>query len=395
MTEGAFRKRQSRKQKNVDPLFYAGYFDDNDNTEYIEDLFSRLEEKEDQLRASSSDNPEDQSAQAARSLFVETAQPNQMPVEQWFELQDELTNDIEEDIWTPSSDISEEGGSRRSIYNRSSRSKHPGAKHSNITTATQVVNLGSGIDLWPTFKLNSVESSESGPIVHTLFPNRTEFVPRDTWKSRIRSASYHKVKEVNVSTILPIIGNQIDLIIMDPPFDHGWSRNKLHSFLKELHSHLSRTFLVIWADPVHVTSVVEAFSKLDYVFCDSIAVELIDELQHEFVVKDPVGFKRNSRMAIMYRTNDINRSDLKQQRVKDTGFGIIQLHAKSYDRPSMPMTVHNIVETMLPPRKDANKKEIPRVFVEIWPSFFDRRPGWILIDEEESENLSIKDDESE
>ena len=86
-------------------------------------------------------------------------------------------------------------------------------------------------------------------------------------------------------------------------------------------------------------------------------------------------------MAVMFRTNDITRGDLKQQRVKDTGFGIVQRSEKSFGRPGTPMTIHNIIETMLPPRQ--GKK---RVFVELFPGFFSRRPGWISIDE--SSNLS-------
>jgi hypothetical protein len=81
-------------------------------------------------------------------------------------------------------------------------------------------------------------------------------------------------------------------------------------------------------------------------------------------------------MAIMFRTNDINRSDLRQQRVKDTGFGIVAESGKTLGRLSMPMTLHTIVEIMLPDRKAG-----PRVFVELWPNFFNRRPRWIQIDE--------------
>jgi hypothetical protein len=107
------------------------------------------------------------------------------------------------------------------------------------------------------------------------------------------------------------------------------------------------------------------------------SVELLDSMNRPLVIKtDPSGVPRNSRMAVMFRTDDIIRNDLRQQRVKDTGYGVVSEHGKSYGRLSMPQTLHSIIEIMLPDRKTG-----PRVFVELWPNFFCRRPKWICIDE--------------
>ena len=123
--------------------------------------------------------------------------------------------------------------------------------------------------------------------------------------------------------------------------------------------------------------ITNAFHKANYVFCDSISIELIDPLNRPIIINtDSANFKRESRMAIMFRTKDINRCDLKQQRVKDTGYGIVYENGKSNGRLSMPLVIHNIIEIMLPPRKGN-----PRVFVELWPSYFTRPKQWILIDE--------------
>jgi hypothetical protein len=118
------------------------------------------------------------------------------------------------------------------------------------------------------------------------------------------------------------------------------------------------------------------------VFCDSMCVELLDPLCRPYVIdSDRRGFPRDSRMAIVFRTNDINRCDLKHQRIKDPGFGIVIEKSKTYGRPSMPMSLHTIIEVMLPSRKTR-----PRVFVESWPNGFNRRGNRILIDEEQVEN---------
>jgi hypothetical protein len=90
---------------------------------------------------------------------------------------------------------------------------------------------------------------------------------------------------------------------------------------------------------------VKVFRREPFIFCESIAIELVDGFGRPRVVDiDANGFPRNSRMALMFRTNDIVCSDLKQQRVKDTGFGSVDFGGKMYGRLSMPMTIHTIVE---------------------------------------------------
>jgi hypothetical protein len=189
---------------------------------------------------------------------------------------------------------------------------------------------------------------------------------------------FHRVAKIDLDTFHRIVGPQCDAIIMDPPFGHGgWTHTRWTNFVSSLYRSLRRCFIVTWVDPGDLTAVVDAIKHGGYVFCDSMAVELLDPFGRAYFVKsDPSKFPRNCRMAIMFRTDDINRSDLRQQRVKDTGFGIVAEGGKTYGRLSMPMTLHTIVETMLPDRKVG-----PRVFVELWPNLFTRRPKWIQIDE--------------
>ena len=146
---------------------------------------------------------------------------------------------------------------------------------------------------------------------------------------------------------------------------------------------MDQSFFVIWADPEHLPFVAEAATKLDLKFCDSISCELLTGTGAPVSIELENGFVRETRMLVMYRTDDINRNDLAQQRIKDTGWGVSVLGGKTYDRYSMPMVAHKIIETMLPPK--AGKK---RVFVELWPSTFNRREGWIMINEVEKDGPS-------
>jgi hypothetical protein len=165
---------------------------------------------------------------------------------------------------------------------------------------------------------------------------------------------------------------------MDPPFRGGvWTYKSFGKFIRELHPHLSRCFIVVWVDPEDLEGVIEVFKQDRWVFCDSMSMEMLDPLNRAYTVKtDPSGFPRNSRMAVMWRTADIYRSDLRQQRIKDTGYGVVAESGKTGGRLSMPPTLHSIIEVMLPDRKTG-----PRVFVELWPNVFNRRPRWIHIDE--------------
>lgn len=253
-----------------------------------------------------------------------------------------------------------------------------------MQAARIIEHLAAGIDLWPAYKVRQVGAS-GGVIVHRDFPNRIMIRARSSFRREIEAAHWTAVPRITVECFQRLVGQQCDAIIMDPPFGHnGWTKQTFQDFLVKLKSDLSKCFIVCWLDPDCVSDVVEAFRETKFVFCDSMAIELIDAFGRPLnVTTDACGFPRNSRMAVMFRTNDIARSDLKQQRMKDTGFGVADSHGKTYGRYSMPMTVHMILEVMLPPRKTVN-----RVFVELWPNFFRRRTRWILIDEDGKLNVS-------
>jgi hypothetical protein len=152
---------------------------------------------------------------------------------------------------------------------------------------------------------------------------------------------------------------------------------EFQGFIGEFKPHLLKCFNVTWVDLLYFSEIVDLFRDEEFVFCDSMGIELLDGLGRALLIQtDPSGFPRNSKMVVMFRTNAISRSDLKQRKVKDTGYGIAAPHGKWFRRLAMPMPINTILEVMLPPRDTG-----ARVFVELWPNFFRHRRGRILIDE--------------
>jgi hypothetical protein len=174
------------------------------------------------------------------------------------------------------------------------------------------------------------------------------------------------------------VPGKCDAILMDPPFEYnGWTVKEFEGFMEALVPTLEKCFLVCWADPEYLLGVIRVFVCVGLKFCDSMFVELLDGYGRPRDVKDyGEGWPRSSRLALIFRTRDITESDFSPALVRSMGFGIVALKGKTYGRMSMPLTLHNILELMLP--EDENGK---KVFVELWPNFFDRRHGWVLIDE--------------
>jgi hypothetical protein len=369
------REKERNSKHSIDFLYRALFCADEETPEAIEYRFAVLEQH---MRESGAEGLDD----AARKAYMEYATPQELPTDAWFDCENHLggDDDLDETFIPTAEDLDEEIPIRRGRIGPGKGGKRPGGGRPTMQSTTTIEHLGAGVDLWPAYKVHQV-SAGGGVICHREFPNRSVIRQRSTFRREIAASNWNTVPRITCKTVRKIVGEQCDAIIMDPPFGYnGWTTRELQAFLLELKPHLAKCFVVCWLDPNWVSGVIEAFRTAQFVFCDSMAIELTDGLGRSLVIgSDDSQFPRNSRMTVMFRTNDIARSDLKQQRVKDTGFGIADPHGKSYGRLAMPMTIHMILEVMLPPRKTG-----ARVFVELWPNFFHRRRGWILIDEGEA-----------
>ena len=355
-----------------------GYIDDTESVESIEAKFQMLDTK--------LENGKGTVEEIARSVFVETVDPTQVPLDVWYDLENYGNEKfIEDDDFEPDFyDGDEEIPRMRSLSRSRSKSSGMDAPGSNFASFTQIDQLGSGIELWPDYKLRQVESDANNAMIHVDFPNTQYGLTRENFISLCQRCPINFVEQMTPSAITKIAGNTIDAILMDIPFGkNNWNFDRFISFIRELRDTIVQSFFVIWSDPENLTDVVTACTRLDLKFCDSISAELLNPLGYPLQIPLSNGFNRQSRMLVMYRTDDISRNDLAQQRIKDTGWGIAAQGGKTYDRYSMPMVAHQILETMLPPRAKSSKS---RVFVELWPSFFNRRDGWTFISEYEQIN---------
>ena len=381
-----------QKKKKMDPFIYMGYADDNDSVESIEAKFAMLDFKE--------KHQSDLSAEEiAKEVFVQTLEPTQVPIDVWYDLENYgEEEEFPEDEFEPGYyDGDDEAPSRGPRMRRShSSSKSEGESGSNFANFTQVDHLGSGIELWPDYKLKSLLVDTNIPSINNEFPNIQEILSQDQFIESCSNCPIYTVPQMNSQAIAETAKEHmktrgmefagfVDAIIMDVPFGHnGWTADTFHNFLNDLKNKFKQSFFVIWADPEHLPYVVEEATALDLKFCDSISCELLSGGVTPLDIRMSNGFSRETRMLVMYRTDDISRNDLAQQRIKDTGWGVSAIGGKTYDRYSMPMAAHKIIETMLPQRSGKGSRK--RVFVELWPSTFHRREGWIMINEEQRDD---------
>ncbi|KAK8891652.1 hypothetical protein M9Y10_028872 [Tritrichomonas musculus] len=379
------RRSERKKKKQIDPLWYSMYVPDDENPEIIEEKFSYLEE---QMRK----NKNSDSQTVARQVFIQTATPDQVPMDVWWDMGNDEDDDEDKDqdaTFIPGGfDDGEDFVARRRFTGSRSKSRAPKTKVGLVSASQQIEHLGAGIDLWPLYKVQQLDIPPQLTSIHE-YPNRETLSTRKRIFETIKHNPINLVNRITAEVIRNIVHGHIDAIIMDPPFGHNdWTKERFHNFIKKLENFLERTFLIVWADPQNLELIQEVFEKSSYVFCDSIAIELLSPTGGPyFLPPDEYGFRAETRMAIMFRTNDINRNDLKQQRVKDTGFGTVYENGKSYGRLGLPLCVHEIVEIMLPDLP--NHK---RTFVELWPSFYTRRNGWINIDEKVNPDEAIPDE---
>ncbi|OHS96780.1 hypothetical protein TRFO_36966 [Tritrichomonas foetus] len=380
------RHNQPRgSRKKIDPLYFAMYRPDDEDPRYIEEIFKQLD---DRMHKAAGENTET----IATQVFKENATPNSVPIDVWFDLENE--NDVNDDKDIDATFIPgafEEGDdfvSRRSFMGSTKKRFSNKPKTGLIGATQQIEHLGAGVDLWPYYKCQQLDVPPMMNVIHD-YPNRETFNSRNKIQEIIRNNPINLVDRITAKVIHQIVGEHCDAIIMDPPFGYNdWTKERFQNLLLNLNRYLQRTFIVVWADPENLETIQEVFEKSEYVFCDSIAIELLDPTGGpHFMPADSYGFRRESRMAVMFRTDDINRSDLKQQRVKDTGFGTIYENGKSYGRVGLPNSIHEILEIMLPDLP--NRK---RTFVELWPSYFTRRDGWINIDEKVNSIEELKDE---
>ena len=385
MSERRANEKRKTQKKTIDPLYYSMFIPDDESTDEIEERFKELDKR---MKSNENQNPDE----IARQLFKENAMPNQVPLDLWLSFQNESdVNDKDEDatfsMGGSIDEYDEEFVSRKRITGgRHKKINKP--KIILIAASQQIEHLGAGVDLWPIYKVQQLDVTPYIVNIHD-FPNRETFNSRNKIRDSLNQNPIHFAERITAKVVHDIVGNYCDAIIMDPPFGHNdWTAERFFKFLINLGKFLKRAFIVVWADPENFNLLQEVFEKTEYVFCDSIAIELLDEYGRPYQSKpSQLGFKRESRMAIMFRTDDIVRSDLKQQRVKDTGFGTVYENGKTYGRLGLPLSIHEILEIMLP---DLPTRK--RTFVELWPSFFSRRDGWIMIDEKANPEEELKDE---
>lgn len=350
-----------------------GYFQDDVPPEKIEEYFAVLEGYEYMTN---------NSEEAARQTFYKTADPNLLPVDVWYAMEEEDNLDDMHGDFDPVlfDEEEEEAISRRhreKIKTGGSSSHFKSGETVGSSSALQTETVGAGIEIWGRTK---VEYDEEEAPIFDEFPNVVQFNTVASFKELCQTCPIHVVDKINAASIRSIAGNHVDAFIIDPPLGfNGYTYDSLYHLLKKINDGYERFFMAIWVNPEDMSGVCETALRAKLRFCDSFAIELVDETLRSINVSSTQYF-RCTRMMVLYSSPTVQRNDLAQQRIKDTGWGISIPNGKSYGRHSTPLVPHRIFETMLPNKKGKRK----RVFVELWPSYFYRREGWIYIDQSSS-----------
>jgi hypothetical protein len=95
--------------------------------------------------------------------------------------------------------------------------------------------------------------------------------------------------------------------------------HKCQKLLVDLVANFLTFFVVIWVDTEFINQIVGICSDSGLGFCDSLTTELLSEDLVPIAIPMKSGIKRHSRMMMVYRTQNLTRSDLAQQRIKDSG----------------------------------------------------------------------------
>ena len=348
---------KKNKHVHVDPLIYADYVDDSTNLYDIEKRFQLLE-----MRQRNGENVSD----AARKVYLELSNPSEIhDIDGWLDtsggvLWDEIASDDDVDFDENMFDDDDEGGleSRDKGKNRGKR-----IKISTFSDIFHVERFGLMIERWPIRKLartTPIPAEGLQQIVsETKMKNFIE-IRHEKFKPLSNPNNYVTYPKITGEIVKKQLHRiNIDGFVIDPPIGINMDQDELADFLTALISCGENPYIIIWSDPDTLVDIIDAANKASLKHCDSVAVELFDGLMEPITLRTKHGFPQHSRMLLMFRAFDAERSSLAQQRIRDTGWGLVYPNGKSHGRLGMPTVPHEILETMLP------AKRRQRSFVEI------------------------------
>lgn len=356
---------RKRKQKTkIDPLYYADFAEDTASVKDIEARFATLE-----FFSRKCENQEE----AVRKTFLWTADPNQMPLEIWNSL-DSITGDQDESFddqdYIAGEDFYDEMGD---MYKNPVFYSRPGSKRKTsddlqfMGSEFAIEHIGEGIEIWPSYRLRRFLQPD-GARETTEFTYVKEIVPYEQFSHKV--ATKHIVNKITAQSVMKIV-NAPTAIVMDPPSDK-WGEEDYFDFFSSFRELDTQVYFAIWVDSRNLTYVSKAVQRSKCMLCDLVAVQLHDGVGATVCELSKGGLAHSARSFVIIRTCK-GVFKIHYQQTKDYDQGVVIPAGKSDGRDSYPEVINNCIEKLLED-KDA-------VFVELWPSLWANRPGWIYIDE--------------
>ena len=379
------RAEKHRRKKVMDPLYMAGFVDDDTNDYEIEKRFALLENE----KAKGLSDQE-----AARKVYIMNARPSEInDLDSWLntdlDCDEQLIDDDDDANWTSNDtfpdDIEERRRKRSTGDINKGNQKITKNKQQTISALSDnfdIEKFGPQIERWPIRRLERYKPMALGNYSEVASPATMKNVMNiSNSQFEIGTDEMHFFKLDNfkpelVNDIIKKFIGSVDGFVLDPPFnDINYTKEEFTTFIKMLSKTGPNPYFCVWVDFDTFGQVVLSIQDAGLEVCDSVVVELYDSMLEpiEFLTKE--GFPQHTRMIILCRVNTTKSSEIDQQRVKDIGWGIVYPNGKSRGRFGMPQVANDILEILL---QNSKKK---KNFVEIWPSRYTLRKEWYIFDE--------------
>ncbi|OHT07571.1 hypothetical protein TRFO_05222 [Tritrichomonas foetus] len=311
--------------------------------------------------------------QANDLLFTKLATPQNVPPEIWFALEDgNEPRDKEDDDFDPGFEYGYNDYSDDDVFLGDSPQS---VDKANLATSTKIAKIGGTFEVWPAERYKLACAIPAEELYVTDLLNNIEIISHDDLQRMMNLTTYVYYDKIGLKEIMESVGTDTEALVMDPPLGkNGFSNQEFTEICKYLKK-LDSCFIFIWAEPSHYSDINNAALDAGLSFCDTIAVEILNDrlMYHSIVGKREL--VNHSKMIIIYRSVALKREKFVHQKSKDVSYGVCKPCGRSRGRLGTPQVAHMVAESMLPVE---NQK---RIFVELWPTRLSPRAHWKLIDE--------------
>ena len=306
-----------------------------------------------------------------RMLFKRYASPDNVPPDVWFSIEDKIDQkyDLDDDDFNPEYDSY--GYSDDEVAIDESYS----IDNTSIGNPSKILKIGGTFELWPDARYRAACPVSAYEIELESVQNSITLQGCNQIQEAMNKTRYIYHDRLGVNEIKQSLPKNTSGIVMDPPLGKGWLTNQEFLDICEYFHKFENIFIFIWAESSQLSIINNAACFAGLKFCDTIAVELLNEDFNPYHITSSRNFIKTTKIVMIFQTNKMKTDSFVHQKSKDVNYGVCRPYGKSRGRLGTPQIPHEVIEKMLP------KEKQKRTFVEIWPTRMSPREDWVFIDE--------------